>query len=110
MESRHQKSEPQFGSIEAQLARLGMNLQAPIVQSPQPHRVQYQAVLLLEQGPAAAGPTTRPVPSPSQHAYNVTPSPSPQHQPRYQPEMVAGTAPPHAKFRGNMKDLAGWIL
>ena len=24
--------------------------------------------------------------------------------------MVAGKAPPPAKFRGNMKDLEGWIL
>ena len=37
MESRHQKSEQRFASIEVQLARLGMNLQAPKVQSPQPH-------------------------------------------------------------------------
>ena len=37
MESCHQKSERRFASIEAQLARLGMNPQAPIVQSPQPH-------------------------------------------------------------------------
>ena len=47
MESFHQKSEQRFATIEGQLARLGMNSQAPIVQSPQPHRVQYQAVPLL---------------------------------------------------------------
>ena len=47
MKSRHQKSQQRFASIEAQLARLGMNPQAPIVQSSQPHQVQYQAVPLL---------------------------------------------------------------
>ena len=34
MESCHQKSEERFASIERQLARLGMNPQAPIVQCP----------------------------------------------------------------------------
>ena len=48
MESRQQKSEQRFVSIKAQLARLGMNSQATIVQSPQPHGVQYLAVPLLE--------------------------------------------------------------
>ena len=65
MDSRHQKSAQQFASIEAQLARLGMNPQAPIIQSPQPDQVQYQAVPLLEQGAATAGPPPPPVPPPS---------------------------------------------
>ena len=72
MESRHQKSEQRFASIEAQLARLEMNPQAPIVQSPRPHQVQYQAVTLLEQGAAAAGPRPPPVSPPSKYIYNVT--------------------------------------
>ena len=46
MESRHQKSKQGFASIKAQLARLGINSQASIIQSPQPHQVQYQAVPL----------------------------------------------------------------
>ena len=104
IESRHQKSEQRFASIEAQLARLGMNPQAPIVQSPQPHRVQYQAVPLLEQGAATVVPSPPPVPPQSRHVYNASPSPPPQHYPRYQPDMVAGKAPPASKFRRNMKD------
>ena len=48
MESCHQKSKQWFARINVQLARLGMNSQAPLIQSPQPHRVQYQAVPLLE--------------------------------------------------------------
>ena len=35
IESCHQKSEPPFASIEAKLARFGMNSQDPLVQSPQ---------------------------------------------------------------------------
>ena len=110
MEFRHQKSKQRFLSIEAQLARLGMNPQAPIVLSSQPHRAQYQAVPLLEQGAAAAGPPPPPVPPPSRHVYNASPSPPPQRYPCYQPDLVAGKAPPPSKFRGNMKDLEGWIL
>ena len=83
MESRHQKSKQRFASIEAQLASLGMNTQAPIVLSPQPHRVQYQAVPLLELGAATAGPPPPPVPPPSRHIYNASPSPPPQRYPRY---------------------------
>ena len=78
MESRHQIFEQRFASIEAPLARLGMNLQAPIVQSPQPHQVQYQALPLLEQGAATAGPPPPPVPPPSRHVYNASLSPPPQ--------------------------------
>ena len=37
MESRHQESEQPFTSIEAQLAKLGMNPQASLIQSPQQH-------------------------------------------------------------------------
>ena len=77
MESRHQKSEQRFASIKAQLARVGLNPQAPTVQSLQPHRVQYQAVPLLEQGAAAAVPPPPPVPPPSRHVYNASPSPPP---------------------------------
>ena len=73
MESRHQKSEQRFASIEAQLAKLGMNPQAPFIQSPQPHQVQYQTVPLLEQVAASAGPPPLPVPPPSRHVYNVSP-------------------------------------
>ena len=73
MESRHQKSEERFASIEAQLARLDINPQAPIAQSPQPHRVQYQAVPPLEQGAAAEGLPPPPVPPPSRHIYNASP-------------------------------------
>ena len=80
MESRHQKSEQRFASIEAQLAKLGMYPQAPLIQSPQPHRVQYQAVPLLEEGAATAGPPAPPVPPASRHVYNVTSSPPPQYQ------------------------------
>ena len=105
MESRHQKSEQRFASIEAQLARLGINPQAPIVQSPQPHPVQYQVVPLLEQGAAAAGPPPAPVPPPSRHVYNASPSPPPQRYLRYQWDMVAGKAPPPSTLRGNIKDL-----
>ena len=110
VESRHQTSEQRFVSIEAQLARLGINPQAPIVQSLHPYWIQYQAVPLLEQGAATAGPPPPPVPPPSRHVYNVTPSPPPQHQWRYQPEMVVGKATPPAKLWGNMKDLEVWIL
>ena len=89
---------------------LVMNLQVPIVLSLQPHQVQYQAVPLLEQGAATAGPPPTPVLPPSRHVYHITPSPPPQHQRSYQPEMVAGKAPPPSKFRGNMKGPEGWIL
>ena len=41
IESCHQKVEQWFASIKAHLASLGMNPQASIVQSPQPHWVQY---------------------------------------------------------------------
>ena len=34
----------------------------------------------------------------------------PQRYSRYQPDMVAGKAPPTSKFLGNMKDLEGWML
>ena len=110
LESRHQKCKQRFASIEAQLARLGMNPQAATVQSPQPHRIQYHAVPLLEQGVAIVGPPPPPVPPLSRHVYNASPSPPPQRYPRYQPDMVAGKAPPSSKFRGNMKDLEGWML
>ena len=97
MESHHQKSKQCLASIEAQLARLGMNLEALIVQSPQPQRIKYQAVPLLEQGAATAGPPP-PVPPTSRHVNNASPSPPRQRHQRYQPEMVAGMAAPPAKF------------
>ena len=75
IESRLQKSEQRFASIEGQLARLGMDPQAPILQSPQPYRIQYQAVPLLERGAAAGGPPPPPVLPPSGHVYHVTLSP-----------------------------------
>ena len=87
-----------------------MNLETPILQSPQPHQVQYQALPLPEQVVATGGPPLPPVPPLLRYVYNVTPSPPLQHQRRYQPEMIAGMAPPPAKFRGNMKDPEGWIL
>ena len=90
MESCHQKSEQRFASIEVQLARLEMNPQAPIVQSLQLHWIQYQAVPLLEQGDATAGPPPPPVPPLLRHGYNVTPSLPTQHQRGYQLDMVAG--------------------
>ena len=80
IETYYLASEQQFASMEGQLAGLGMNSQAPTVQSPQPHQVQYQAVPRLEQGAAAAGPPPPPVPLPSRHVYNVTPAPPPQQQ------------------------------
>ena len=83
MESHHQKFEQPFAHIEAQLAKLGMNPQAPIVQSPQPHWVQCHAVPPLEQGAAAPEPPLLPVPAPLRHLYNVIPSPPPQHQRHY---------------------------
>ena len=110
METRHPTSEQGFTSIEVQLARLGMNPQAPIVQSLQPHRVQYQAVRLLEQGATAAGPSPLAVPPPLRHVYNVTPAPPPQHQRCYQLKMVADIALQHAKFHGDMKIVEGWML
>ena len=110
MESRHQNSEQCFARIEAHLARPAVNSPAPIVQAPQPHQVQYQAVPLLEQGATREGPPPPPVPPPSRHVYNANPSAPPQRYLRYQPDMVAGKAPPPSKFRGNMKDLEGWIL
>ena len=48
METPQSESEQRFAIIEAQLARLGLNLEAPIVQSPQPRAIQYQAVLLVK--------------------------------------------------------------
>ena len=61
METQHYASEQQFASIEAQITRLGMQLQVPIVQFPQLYRKQHQVVLLLERGSAAAGPLPPPV-------------------------------------------------
>ena len=78
VESRHQKSKQRFASIEAQLARLGMNSQATIVQSTLPQRIKYQAVPLLEQVAGAAGPSPPPGPPPTRHVYNASPSPPPQ--------------------------------
>ena len=109
METCYLASGQRFASIEEQLARLGMNPQAPIVQSLPSCSIQYQAVLLQEQGGTAAGPPPPPVPPPSRHVYNITASPLPQLQQYCQPEMVAGKAPPLSKFRGNMKDLNEWI-
>ena len=48
IEIHHQHSKQQFASIEAQLTRLGMQPQAPIVQSLQPYCIQHYAVPLLE--------------------------------------------------------------
>ena len=110
MESRNQKSKQRFASIDAQLARLEMNAQTPIVQFPLPYWVQYQAVPLLEQGAATAGPLPPPIPPRSRHVYNASASPPLQQHLRYQPEMAAGKALPPSKFWGNIKDLEGWIL
>ena len=77
MESCHWKSELHLSSTEAQVARIGMELQDGIVHSPQPYRVPYQAVLLLEQGTAAAGFRLPPVPLVSKQLYNITLSPPP---------------------------------
>ena len=62
IETRHLASEQLFTSIEEDLARLGMQPQAPIVQSPLLYYIQQQAVPLQEQGGAAAGPPPPPVP------------------------------------------------
>lgn len=110
MESCYQKSEPHFTSIEAQLARLGIQPQAPIVQFPHPYRVQYQAIPLLAQEAAIAGPPPPQVPPLSSHVCNITPSPPNQQQQRYQLEIVAGNALPPVKFCDNMKNLERWIL
>ena len=105
-----QKSELSFTSIEVQLARLGMQPQLPIVQSLEPRPIEHQAVPLLEQGATAIRHPAPPVPTSSSYIYNVTQSPLSQQYQRYHPEMVAGTAPPSAKCRGDVKNLHGWIL
>ena len=110
MKTCHVVLEQWFASIKAQLARLEMNPQAPIVPSPQPHRVQYQAVLLLEPRAATTGPPPLSVPPLSRHIYNVTPFLPSQHQGRYQLEMVAGKVLPPAKFHSYMKNMKAWIL
>lgn len=114
MNNRHQEYSERFTRIEASLARLGVQPQAPPVQSPQPHRQQHQAVQLLEQGVAAAPPAP-PVPPPSRHIINASPSPPPEprQQQRRRPvedDMVPGKAPPPGKFKGKMEELEGWIL
>ena len=87
-----------------------MRVQATIVQSPLLYRVKHQAVPLLEQGAAGAGPQPPPLPPPLTHVDNVMPSPLLQYQQPYNPEMVASKAASPAKFHGNMKNLVGWIL
>ena len=65
---------------------------------------------LPEQEAAAVGPWPPPVLPQSKPVYNVTSSPPPQLLQLYQLEMVAGKAPPLAKFLCDMKTLEGWIL
>ena len=110
MEICHLPSEQRLASIKVQLARLGIQLQAPTVQVVQPYCIQLQAVPLLEQGAADAGPPPPPVPPPSKHIYNVTPSLPSQQQDCYYQEMVADKAPPPAKFGSTMNNLEAWIL
>ena len=63
METCQQASEQRFNDIEAQLTRLVIQPQAPIILSPQPHTMQHQAVPLREHGASTAGPPPPLVPS-----------------------------------------------
>ena len=62
MECRYQKSEQWIARIEAQLVRLGKNMQAPLVQSPQLYRLLYECILLLEEGATIVGYPPLPIP------------------------------------------------
>ena len=102
-EDRHQEYNEQFQRMEQQLAALGVQQR-----SPQPRRIQQQAVPLLEQAAAAAAaPPLPPVPPPSRQIINASPSPQRQQD---EQDLVTGKAPPPSKFSGKMEKLEGWLL
>ena len=68
------------------------------MQSLQLYQVQHQAVLVVEQGGTAVGPSLPPVPPPLRHVYNVAASTSPQLQQCYYLEMIGGKVSQDAKF------------
>ena len=110
METYNLAFEQRFTGIEAQLVRLRMQAETPIVQSSQLPGVQHYILLLLEQEAAAAQPPPLPVPPLSRHIYSVTPSTAAQRYQHYYLEMVASKVPPPSKFCADMKNLEGWIL
>lgn len=105
IETRHLAFQQCFAGIEAQLAILRIQPQAPIVLSTLPYRVQYHVAPQVELGAARAGPPSPPVPSLSSFTYNVTLSQPQLIQRCYQLEIAGGKPPLPAKFRIKLKNL-----
>ena len=97
--------ERRFSSIAERLGQLELR---PLM--PQPERPQVQ----VEPLEAIAGQylSAPPPPSPPQHQiYNAEPSPPlRRREPHNDDDMIAGKAPPPAKFNGNRERLEGWLL